>query len=57
MCSVPKEFVSRVSVVQHFLTQIDVNGKGARLLGIMHLMVIKMFPWSFRAKQKLLPFI
>jgi len=31
--------------------------KGARLLGVMHLTVIKMFPWSFTAKQKLLPFI
>lgn len=31
--------------------------KGARLLGIMHLTVIKMFPWSFTAKQELLPFI
>lgn len=27
LCLIPKQFVSRVSVVQRFLTQIDVNGK------------------------------
>lgn len=50
------QFVSAVSVAWCFLIQLDVNSKErARLLGIMHLTVIKMFPWSFTEKQNCCP--